>query len=299
MVYENQANMTMAQWRRLPFARAAERLGRRTRRYRPYPRKGKYPRRSTNGSSGNAFATTGFWGRPFSTPYFSRKWRPGAWRNGLMRETQFKSHYRSIEEASGILNLNSSVEDSVIRIQRALFKNAGRGGGSPFWVVDGGAQPLDIGTGVPIFQDDIILRGGIARATFFNNNTTTPIRCRIFAVWSTQYPEDKYADEFARRLEWDPSTEPEAHRFGRIVFSKEAILQPRSPMMVTYRFRPQKLDQGKFRGIDGISGDTPSASTLFWFFKASRLAPGDEDNGMVWTTSYNVAFSGDARGGLL
>jgi len=262
--------------------------GRRTRR--------KY--RHRKGRRSNGFSTTGYWGKPFSTPFKTRKGSARAFRKHLWRSTEYKSHYRSREETSGILAAPASVEESSIVVQRALFQSNARGGGSPFFTTAGGAIAVDGPLTVPEFLGDIVLRGGIARCSVFNTHDTIAMRVRVFAVWTGNYPEDKYPSSFTDRLEWDPSLVAEADRFGKVLFSREAIVQPNSPMLVTYRFRPQKIDTGKFLGVDGITSDTPSAHTLFWFIKVSRFATGEGDMNAVWVTSYNVSFSGDAIGTL-
>jgi len=181
-----------------------------------------------------------------------------------------------------------------VHIQRALFNPGTRGGGTPFWESGGGAFPIDGVTPVPGFNGDIILRGGIGRITAYNASAEHAVRVDIIGVWTNAHPKDLYATDFDAPVEWDPSLTPEFNQMGRVVTRKETILEPLSSILVSYKFKIQKLDQVTFVGVDGITSDTPSAHTLFWFVKCTPM--NTVAVSVIYMNSFNISFSGDAIG---
>lgn len=240
---------------------------------------------------GREFATTSQWGKPFTTAYRRGRGSRRAYRSSLYNTTKFKPHYRSTFEGSGTITTGTSVETATYHLHRALFNPGSRGGGAPFFSVLGGAQPLDTGIGVPVFDGDIVLRGGIARVALFNRGPTA-CRVDIIGIWSNAHPKDIFSTDGTFPVEWDPSLFPEFNQFGTVISRKEMILNANGTILVSHKFRPQKLDQGKFIGTDGITGDVPSANTLFWMIKATPMDVVASD--LVYVTSFSVSFCGDA-----
>ena len=238
-------------------------------------------------------ATTSTWGKPFNTPYKGRRRNTRSYRNNLYNSTRFKPHYRSINDGSGVITTGSSVETAQVHIQRALFTATTRGGGTVFFDQGGGAFPIDEATPVPGFNGDIVIRGGIARVTVYNGNVEA-VRVEVMSIWTVANPADLWATDFAAPAEWDPTVTPDFTRFGKILNRKSTILPPREGMMVTHKFAPQKLDQTIFRGVDGLTSDTPSGNTLFWFIKIIPMAV--LASACVYTNTWNVSFVGDAIG---
>ena len=267
-------------------------MPRRTRRRRRSGRtRRRYGRRRFRRGMRRSGATTSQWGRPFTTTYRGRRTARRSFRSAIFNATKFKAHYRSTFESSAVITTPSNVETGRLRVQRALFNSAARGGGVPFWVAAGGAIPIDGVTPVPSFEDDIILRGGIARVEIYNGDVECA-RVEVMSVWSNAHPKDLFATDSDVPLEWDPSLKSEFSQFGKLLTRKIQFLPPKQSMLVTHVFKPQKLGQEEFIGVDGITADVPSANTLFWFIKVVSCAVGNFN--LIWKTSFSVSFSGDA-----
>jgi len=264
---------------------------RRTRRTRPRRgrRSRRYGRRRTRTT-----AFTSETSRPFTTRYSGRKNGRSSYVRDLYNSTKYKAHYRSTFEGSGTITTGTSVEVARVHVQRALFNPGSRGGGTPFWEAGGGALPIDGTSPVPGFNGDIILRGGIGRVTVYNTSSDESVRVDVIGVWSNAHPKDLWATDFDAPVEWDPSLTPESNQFGRVVVRKETILEARSCMLISHKFRIQKLDQLTFVGVDGITSDTPSAHTLFWFIKCTPM--GTTSVSVIYCNTFNISFSGDAIG---
>lgn len=263
------------------------------RRYRKARRYGK--RRS---SRTQETAVSSVFGKPFTTSYRRRrKTGRSTFRKAIFNATKFKAHYRSIFQTSATITTGTNVETARVHLQRALFSSGARGGGNPFWLAAGGAQQLDSGTSVPVFDGDITLRGGIARCQLYNaSDTGDSVRAEIISMWSNAYPQDKYPTDFDVQIEWDPTVDADFHRMGKIIGKKSVFLRPKESMLVTHRFKPQKIDQPAFVGVDGITSDTPSAQTLYWFIKVSPN--NTEATSCIFVTSHSLSFSADAKSTL-
>jgi len=270
----------MARRRRTRRSRRVARRGRRSRRY------GRRAQRTT--------AFTSETSRPFTTRYRGRKNARSTYIRDLYNSTKYKPHFRSTEETSGTITTGAGVETASVHLQRALFLIGARGGGNPFWTAASGAFPVDATAPVPGFNGDIILRGGIARVTAYNASATDAARVDIIGMWSNAHPKDLFGTDFLAPVEWDPSLTPEFLQMGKVISRKETILEPHSSMMVTYKFKIQKLDQVMFVGVDGIGSDTPSASTLFWFIKCTPMNTVPVP--VIYVSSYSLSFCGDAIG---
>lgn len=266
-------------------------LRRRRRRRRRFGRRRRYGRRMRR-SLRRETAVASQWGRPFAASFTRRsRGTRTSYRRAIYNSTKFKAHYRSTLEASAVITTPATVEAAALHVQRALFNSGSRGGGNPFWTPAGGAFPIDAGVIVPPFDANIILRGGIARCEVYNGNAET-VRVDIFSVWSNAHPLDQFSTDSVVPGEWDPTMQVDFARFGKVINRKTAYLEPRGTILVTHRFKTQKLDTPQFVGLDGITSDTPSGQTLFWFIKVMACAV--LATPCIWKTTYNVSFCGDA-----
>lgn len=252
----------------------------------------RYGRRRMRRGGRRETATTSQWGRPFTTRLTrGRRGTRSSYHRSLYNTTKFKAHYRSTEETSLIVTTPATVEAAAVHIQRALFTSGARGGGNAFWTAAGGALPIDAGVVVPPFDANIIIRGGIARCEVYNGAVES-VRVDIFSVWTNAHPLDEFATDFTVSSEWDPTLQPDFQRFGKVINRKTMFLEPKGSILVTHRFKTQKLDTPQFIGLDGITSDTPSGKTLFWFIKVLPCAV--LATPVIVKTSWNISFCGDA-----
>lgn len=161
-----------------------------------------------------------------------------------------------------------------------------------FWRPNGGAQDPDWATAIPSITGDIVLRGGIARLSVTNTEDCI-LRVKIFAVWSLARPWQTLYTTLNNTngpYEWDPSAVPDfATRFGKIMYMKQAMIQPRECMEVVHRFKPQKIDQKRFLG----DVDSPMGSTLWWMLSLTAMEANLISASVIVVNSWNLSFSGD------
>lgn len=167
-----------------------------------------------------------------------------------------------------------------------------------FWE-PGQVQDIDFAVTAPLFKGDITLRGGIARLMVGAYPENVGLRVRVWAVWANPNPDlDLYnaVNNTNRSLEWEPSLIPDfTTKFGKIMYSKQAMVPLGENFEIIHRFKPQKIDQKVFRGQPGPLIEA-AGNQLWWMVS---LAPLDSNgiSGLVTTVnSYNLSFSADAIG---
>lgn len=212
----------------------------RTRRFRKRPRFGRT--RSRRFSRG--YGSTAQWGKPFNNGFRSRKLRGRAWRGQLWRETQTKTHYRSVAGQTSAGVTAGTVILKSMGLTRLMDNAVG-----PFYTVAGGATPVDAGVAVGTIRGDVILRGGISRLTLVNQDLDDAVRAEVWVVQSTEQPISlaAYLSPNTVPTDWDPSCIPDFQRFGRILYKREVLLLPQAqPFVVNWRHRPRKIDQAAY-----------------------------------------------------
>jgi len=226
-------------------------------------------------------------GKSYSTTFRTRKIGLRRFRNHLWNSTLFKAHYRSVAGASTTIGTpNNTVEATLIRT-RALHNDI-----EQFYRVNGGITAIDTGILPPGFNSDIILRGGIARISFSNHATDDAVKVKVWAVWANASPDLTIVPTpLTVPAEWDPSIFADFRQFGKVLMQKESVLLPGSrPFEVTWRFKPQKIDDNTWSSEQG--------SQLYWLYSLSQMqntepiTPTPEVITVVKT--FNVSLSGDA-----
>lgn len=214
--------------------------------------------------------------------YRTRKNTRRTWRSLLWRNTMAMSHYRSVGSASQQLTTpNNTTQASLAVIFPGRF----------FWTVGGGAQELDAGAGVPLFEGDVVLRGGIVKMSFTNNWSSVggsdPVRVVVFAVWTNPDP-NLFAFSAVQPLLWDPSHQQEFRRYGKVLYRREWLLKGDSEVCeLTHRMRVQKIDQGIHQNF---------GSSLAFFVLVSQTANTEAviaGETVTIVNSISFSFSGD------
>ena len=250
-------------------------------------------RRNGNRSSGRS--TTSRASNATSVGTFrTRKTSLSTYRNMLWRDTAMKTHYRSVFDTQltpAMLTPNTSNSATLTIIN-----------GLPvFYTTAGGAVVANLGGAVPVFDGDIILRGGIARIALANRveqtatQLTDNVRITVYAVWTGANPNTTVFPAIGTPVPtmWDPSLIPDFERFGKVMWKKEALLKADGESVQFYfKFKVQKIDQAVFNQVGGVRGQQ-----LVWMVLASQLsntegAPASETIDCL--TSHNVSFSGDS-----
>lgn len=272
------------------------------RRYHPY--RGR-PKRSYRKSAppkrkfrSRARATTSKYGKAVSVGFRGRKTSLRQFRNHLWRGTQFMTHYRSVGQGfTAPLELAAATPgNSIVYLLPALSVTSTNQPfillGNAFWASGGGLQTPDAGIALPSFTGDITLRGGIARLMLFNRDDTQ-IRMKVYGVWAAKNPSIAVYTSLqasTRPAEFDPSVVADFADFGKILYQKEAVVDPFQNMEVVHRFKVQKIDRIDHTG----SATDPAGSQLWWMVVLVCNQANPAASGINFVNSWNLSFSADA-----
>lgn len=165
---------------------------------------------------------------------------------------------------------------------------------APFWEVAGGLQVYDVAhTPPPLFQDDLIVRGG--KVTFhvaIDGNVTDAVGVRLF--WIRTFKDSVpgfivLGSSFGPQTwGWDPSCFANFDRLvGKVMFTNEAVLNEDNHY-VTFE---AKLPVQKVNQVDWLQGGPQTALVLH----TTNLTSTNNVSIRVAGT-WNMSFSGDANG---
>lgn len=160
------------------------------------------------------------------------------------------------------------------------LKNAA---GDSFWLAAGGAIDVEDGTMDTFSTNSIVLRGGMIRCTFSNDNTVAdPVRVRVWLIRNTKvFFNTGWIG--TRVAGFDPT-----HAFnnptdlGRILIYKEFLLENNNIGEVAYR-----LPMMEIRLADFVAG----GQGFHWL--TAVHAPGGNACGVSFVNSFNLSFVGD------
>lgn len=219
----------------------------------------------------------------------TRRTRPSVFRRRLWRDTEDKSHYRSVGAATTPVTTPVGLGQPMTTATLTVITP-----GNAFWTAAGGAQSEDTGVAVPSFIGDIILRGGVSRLCVANRTSATEVtptdnvRVTIFTVW-TKPSIAGFAFPATVPISWDPSVFPDFQRYGKVIGKKEAILSASGDSVEVYfRHKVQRIDQAVFN----LGG-----SRLNWFVLVSETTNSDTATAETVdiTNSISYSFAGDAQ----
>jgi len=235
--------------------------------------------------------------------------RPRTWRRIIFRDTQAKTHYRSIGSGSqpvlapavGTPNTAGVYMFPAMQVVAGGFQ-PNHNAGTAFWEPPQAQNP-DIGENVPLFRGDIILRGGFCRLTVGAYPENVPVRIKVWAVWAKENPDISVYTLFNntnQQVEWDPSLLSDfSTRFGRVLYHKEAMVPIGESFEIIHRLKPQKVDKPTFTGAPaGIGFAEPAGNQLWWLLSVCPLDVNGIPNQLICVNSYNVSFSGDGQGAV-
>lgn len=211
----------------------------------------------------------------------SRKLPRRRWNSMLWNSTLQKAHYRSNAALTSTVTTSLTNPTGVITIVDAIDN-----GVAPFYTVAGGAIVLDQGTAVPLFKDDIIIRGGKMCLSFLNSDAALSVEIQAWLIKpaprinTTNLPSVVPAG-------WDPSLVSEFTKdVGRIMYSTKFLLEPGNISTVERRIPIQKIDQEAWAD-DG--------QRWKWIVLCRDYNNTLAVNVLV-TSYFNLSFAGDAIG---
>lgn len=212
-----------------------------------------------------------------------RKTSRAAFKRHIWNSTMFKDHYRSILTlASGFSTPANTTESRVLFFN--MYESSGTGA-SPFWTTTGGAQPIDIGEGVPIF-DGVVLRGGKFEMTLANQSAND-IKVKIYRITTGNNPDFTNAPGPLTNVDqaWDPSVVPDFYnQIGKPFMSREVLIEGGNAYTFVTRFKSQKIDENAYE----LQARSPYLIVQIGNVGTSVA------NAFEIKRSYNVSFSGDA-----
>jgi len=223
-------------------------------------------------------------GKSYTTTFRTRRIGLRRFRNHLWNSTLFKAHYRSIAGQSSIVSTPVNPVEATLVRTRALHNEV-----EQFYRVNGGITALDGTTLPPSFNGDITLRGGYARIAFSNNSLVDAVKVKVWACWINHSPDLTIVPISSLvPVEWDPSCFSDFNQFGKVMMQKEGVLLPGSrPFEVTWRFRPQKIDDNTWAIEQG--------QQLYWVYSLSQMQNTNlTGENVTVVKSFNVSLSADA-----
>lgn len=204
------------------------------------------------------------------------------YKNHLWNSTLFKSHYRSIFSDNAALTtpVDGGLAGSII--YQAIDP------GARFWTAAGGAIDIDGGT-MPLFTDDIILRGGVCDMTIENTDATSTdiANIGVYFVKSSDIPDLSSFNVTTRPRGWEPSAYPEfKEKVGKILQKWEVSIKPGEQYSFKRRLGVQKIDIGAWTSY--------GTGRFYWILVYNSI----NDTGASFThsISFNVSFVGDTVG---
>lgn len=208
----------------------------------------------------------------------SRRVSARRFRSNLWNSTLFKSHYRSVYGTSVVESTNVAANVGNVNGTLALHPDA-----NLFWTGAGGANPLDVGGGIPGFNGDIIIRGGIIGMTLANDLAdTTSQKIKVFLV-KTGKAFDLAGFPTSVQVGWDPTIFPDfTTNIGRVLLSREVLLENVNSVDITYRLPVMKIEQVDF---------TLGKDQFFWILIGN--SPSGTSATYTRTAYFNLSFSGD------
>lgn len=248
------------------------------------PRRGGFKKRRTfrkrrTGSKTkdfNSFATKGA-----NLGFRGRKTSRRTYKKFLWDSTLFKTHYRSIFTTSG--NVSTPADD----VSSNVFglNMIRHSPGLSFWLTAGGAVRVDTAGTMPLFNGDIILRGGIFSFTISNQNATD-VRASIWLIQSVQDPDFVFEPANVSQL-WDPSVSPDfVSHLGKPFVNRTILIEGGTSYTFTRRLNMQKIDQTTYN----LEGRSPLI-----YLSISNVGQAAATTVRL-TRSYNLSFSADAIG---
>lgn len=251
-----------------------------------------YKRRRTGGRKSAFFkrrarpsaTLTGQSSRGLSFGYKHKRLNIRRYKNTLYRGTDYKTHYRSAQDLQFVATTNVATDSANGYLIRGTRIN--------FWTAAGGAYPSNVGGSVPVFDSDIIVRGGYLRLALVNENVTETVRARVFLMKANKFPNNTVITSGTMAnipTTWDPSIFAGWREFGKVVLTREMIMPPSGvPFEVFYRLPIIKYDQDDYVTNGGYC--------YWWIACVSKMSAITALVANVRITySFNLTFCGDAQ----
>jgi len=196
----------------------------------------------------------------------------------IWNSTTFKPHYRSVLTESLAFTTPASSNDGTIQ-----FFNMYKFSGTGFGTAAGGAREIDVGAGVPTFEESsFVLRGGRYEMCI-SNTSGQDIKVKLFRITTGNRPDFSIVGA-TEDSAWDPSVTGDFYnQIGKPWMTREVIINQGDQYVFSTRFKTQKIDGQAY--ID-------DARSPYICILVSCHTTGSAN--FIITQSYNLSFSADA-----
>jgi len=217
-----------------------------------------------------------------------KKYNPGKWRRHLLNSSFSATHYRSLWTiTTTFLAPAGNVNANYIRVNALPDPSV-----QPFWTTPA-AKAVDTGNPVPGFGRNVVIRGGrifiILSLRPLLGTVVDAVKVRVFLIWRKACSDNAtLPTSGTESWTWDPSVLADFVRFGKIVWSKQAILETQqgsASVQMFHTLRPQKIDTEIFEG---------QGAQFVWVVMANKLSNTALLNSSVDVqVGHSLSFSGD------
>lgn len=202
-----------------------------------------------------------------------------AYKNHIWNSTIFKPHFRSILTTSFTDTAPANFGTTADVLQFNMYRNAVAG---DFWTAGGGAQIIDEGDTLPLFKDEIVLRGGKYELTIANQSGDD-VKVKLWRLTTVSDP-DLAIIPLNVDSAWDPTVTPDwNNKVGKPFMSREVTIQGGDSYTFVDRFRTQKIDQEAYDD----QARTPYIILTFTNVNSNTATQ------CLFTARYNLSFTGD------
>lgn len=211
----------------------------------------------------------------------SKKLSLRAYRGMLWRDSIMKQKWRTCQAfTQSQLSAADSSKYSIVLYD--AFGNSA----SPFWTPLGGTVQADLGTAVPTFIGDIIVRGGILGVRVTNQAAdASPLEIRII-LFRTSTRQGSAPPVIANQsVGFDMTHLTDFNNFyGKPLVNKTVLLENSNVAEVKYRLKVQKVDQFEYSQF---------TKRYYWMIGVGNAETAVAVNATV-TQYWNAAFVADA-----
>jgi len=239
-------------------------------------------RTARRGRKTNAFTSQS--GTGGGLTFKARKTSRSAYRKHLWDSTLYKEHYRSNAAVSFGISTNNNTTDLNVAAEIAL-----KTGVNDFFIGAGGARSPDASVSLPLFNGNLIVRGGMIGMRICNNMdpvlaNTSSLHGTILLLKTTKNFVPANIPGTVQHG-WDPSLIQDFDtRIGRILYRKNFLLRDAEAAVVEYRLKCEKIDINDFFG---------SFNTYLWLVLVGNT-DGIISHQLTGTKYWNLSFVGDS-----
>lgn len=246
-------------------------------------KRGRFQRRRGIGSKVTSYGNRNDFSA--NTAFKSRKISRKSWNHKLWDSTLQKAHYRVA--ATWVDSITAPANRT--QAQHTIFQAMSNG--NAFWTAAGGALDIDGGT-IPLFLDDLVIRGGTLSVTltYVDDTITLGDHCKLRIALIKGAQNINFGTfNGTRDANWDTTMFPEfTSTIGSVVFSREFDLQNNGTSMTfKRRIGIRKIDQGQWVTLGG--------ARHYWYISATNPV-NSASVPITLTFGMNMSFSGDIIG---